>query len=348
MLKRQPKFLGCLFLLFSQSNKTLIMKIVFPFLLLLICTTNINCQPNNLLLDKKLIADISHTPIYPMITEQKDGITKWKKEYEYIDSIYIFRINYLSDGLKVNGYLVTPKKDGDYPCLIYNRGGNREFGALKIAQAVFMMGKLANEGYVVIASNYRGNGGGEGQEEFGGEDLNDVLILPEVLAEIENADTSIIGMYGGSRGGMMTYMALPKMNNIKAAAVIGAPSDKFAGNKDRPEFEDMFLEIIPNYATNREEELKKRSTVFWADQFSKDVPILIMHGTSDWRVKPSQSLKLALEFDKYRIPYRLIMYEGADHGIREHRSEVFAELISWFDRFLKNNETVPNMAYHGR
>ncbi len=295
------------------------MKLILSFFFLTISVASCHSQTNNLLIIKELISDISYTPIYPRITVLENGKTKWKEGFEYIDSIDIFKINYLSDGLRVNGFLVQPKEAGKYPCLIFNRGGNRETGALKIPQAVTIMGMLAKEGYVVIASNYRGNGGGEGQEEFGGKDLNDVLILPKVLAEIENADTNKIGMYGVSRGGMMTYMALTKMNNIKAAAVIGAPSDKFAGIKDRPGFDNMFLEMIPNYATNREEELKKRSAVFWADQFPKDVPILMMHGTSDWRVKPYQSLKLALEFDKYRIPYRLIMYEGADHGISEHR-----------------------------
>src|SRR5690348_10353068 len=38
------------------------------------------------------------------------------------------RITYLSDGLKVKGYIAVPKKPGKYPCIIFNRGGNRDFG----------------------------------------------------------------------------------------------------------------------------------------------------------------------------------------------------------------------------
>jgi cephalosporin-C deacetylase-like acetyl esterase len=45
------------------------------------------------------------------------------------DNIDFFRITYLSDGLKVTGYMATPKKAGKYPCVIVNRGGNRESGA---------------------------------------------------------------------------------------------------------------------------------------------------------------------------------------------------------------------------
>lgn len=63
--------------------------------------------------------------------------------------------------------MAKPKKEGKYPCIIYNRGGNRDFGSLKVATGATLMGMLAAQGYVVIASQYRGNAGGEGAEEFG-------------------------------------------------------------------------------------------------------------------------------------------------------------------------------------
>jgi hypothetical protein len=34
-------------------------------------------------------------------------------------------MTYLSDGLKVKGYLAVPKRGDGLPCLIFNRGGNR-------------------------------------------------------------------------------------------------------------------------------------------------------------------------------------------------------------------------------
>ena len=94
--------------------------------------------------------------------------------------------------------MARPKKSGHYPCIIYNRGENREFGSLKIAHGATRLGQIAKEGYVVIASQYRGNGGSEAREELGGKDVNDILILTEVLKEIEQADTRKIRMYGWS------------------------------------------------------------------------------------------------------------------------------------------------------
>lgn len=324
------------------------MKYIKLFLLLLVFS-NCQAQENNLLINKSLITDWSKYPIYQRLIDENNGKKEWKEKYRYLDSIEVYGITYLSDGLKIAGLMVKPKKTGKYPCVIYNRGGNRDFGRLLVADGALTLGEIAKEGYVVIASQYRGNGGSEGVEEFGGEDVNDVLVLTEVLKEVAAADIERIGMYGWSRGGMMTYIALTKTDKIKAAVVGGAVSDNYETIKDRPEMEtNVLAELIPDYEKNKESELDKRSAIKWVDKFSKNVPILMLHGNSDWRVKPEQSLMLAMEFEKYRIPYRLIMFEGGDHGISEHKDEVNQQVLNWFDRFLKKNEPIPSMEYHGR
>src|SRR5665213_3493216 len=52
-----------------------------------------------------------------------------------LDKVEIRSITYLSDGLKVKGYLAVPKEGKKLPCVIYNRGGNRSFGALDDEEA---------------------------------------------------------------------------------------------------------------------------------------------------------------------------------------------------------------------
>lgn len=153
------------------------------------------------------------------------------------EQVDIQAITYLSDGLKVNGYLVVPKQGNQLPCVIYNRGGNRAFGALTDGQAAVGLGKIAREGYIVVASQYRGNSGGEGREEFGGADVHDVLNLIPLLEAIPQADTSRIGMYGWSRGGMMTYLALSRTDRIAAAVVGAGMADAFDTVKRRPKME---------------------------------------------------------------------------------------------------------------
>lgn len=324
------------------------MKYIISTILVLL-TLTIQAQDSHLLIKKELITDWSKYPIFPYLIDSTSIEKQWKSEFKYLDSIDVYGITYISDGLKIKGLMAKPKKEGIYPCVIYNRGGNRDFGSLKVYHGAITLGNIAKEGYVVIASQYRGNGGSEGKEEFGGKDVNDITILPKVLKEIQGADTEKIGMYGWSRGGMMTYIALSKMDKIKAAVVGGALSDAFSNIKDRPVMEtNVMAELIPNYEDNKDIELEKRSAIKWAEKFPKNVPILMLHGNADWRVKPEQSLNLAMEFEKYRIPYRLIMFEGGDHGIKEHPREVDWQVTKWFNRYLKNEESLPNMEYHGR
>src|SRR4029453_3680791 len=104
-----------------------------------------------------------------------------KAEYDRASangSIECLKIQYLSDGLKVVGFLVKPRDSGGkrYPVIIYNRGGVQDIGKID-APNILDFYELAANGFVVLASQYRGNDGGEGLEEVGGADVADVVNL---------------------------------------------------------------------------------------------------------------------------------------------------------------------------
>ena len=109
-------------------------------------------------------------------THSKMIISGWGKE-AYENSI-VERITYLSEGLKVKGYIAYPKDTTKkYPCIIWCRGGIGNNGAIDTFTARGIFGQLASWGYCVFASQYRGNAGGEGYDEVGGNDVNDILNL---------------------------------------------------------------------------------------------------------------------------------------------------------------------------
>ncbi len=268
---------------------------------------------------------------------------------ELDEVVELARITYESDGLKVRGYSAAPKTGTKLPCVIFNRGGNREFGALNDLRAAWLLGKLARRGYIVVASQYRGNAGGEGQEEFGGAEIQDVLSLIPLLETMPRADATRIGMHGWSRGGMMTYLALARTNRLKAAVVGAGVSDSFASVANRPEMEThVFSELVPNWAETRDQALTVRSAIRWPETLHKQTPILILHGTGDWRVHPSQSLRMAEALLEAQHPYRLIIFEGGDHGLTEFRDEVDDAVGTWFDRYVRDGETWPSLEPHGR
>jgi dipeptidyl aminopeptidase/acylaminoacyl peptidase len=317
---------------------------------------------------KKLILIILFFGLTFSIYSQTDGKIIERKEFVLPDSVIAnikerydektaakilnlkyYRITYSSDGLKVTAYSIEPREKGKYPCIISNRGGNRDFGQWNPISIGRFLARLASWDYIVIASQYRGNDGGEGIEEFGGKDINDVLNLIPVLGQIPNADTSRIGIEGGSRGGMMTYLALKKTCKFKAAVVTAGMANAFTNISSRPEMEkNVFSELVPNYWATKETVLKERSAVFWADKLCDKTALLIMHGSSDWRVPPSESLELVNKLYQYKQPTRFILYEGADHGITEFRDDSFAEMKKHFDYYLRDNKKLPNMEPHGR
>ena len=259
-------------------------------------------------------------------------------------------ITYLSDGLKIKGFIAAPNTGRNLPVIIYNRGGNRDFGSLNEFELYFMA-KFASWGYVVIGSQYRGCCGGEGKDEIGGADVSDILNLIPALSQIPEADKERIGMWGWSRGGMMTFIAVTRTDKIRAV-VVGAPAiNQFAAfkRKDAEGMEkEVFEVLIPNYKQNKEAELKKRSPLFWTEKIPRTVPILFFQGSSDWRVPADDTFAFIEKLYKQKNPVKLIFYAGADHGIREYRDETNDQTKSWFDKYVRDKTPLPDMELHGR
>lgn len=267
-----------------------------------------------------------------------------------LQQVNLYKITYLSDGLKVIGFVAEPKKKGKYPCILANRGGRWNFSLWNPMWAAYYLGRFASWGYVVAASQYRGSlDGGEGKDEFGGKDVNDVFNLVPMLSKWPNADTSRIGLYGESRGGMMTYLALKRSCEFKAAVVVAGLADAAEAVLDRPELEDItFRKSIPNYDETKETALKERSAVAWPDEMCKTTPLLIMQGSGDRRLDASQSMRLVEKLYQVKHPVRFILFEGADHQITEFEKEMLLECRRHFDYYLRDERPLPNLQPHGR
>lgn len=291
---------------------------------------------------------------------------------EAAGKVVLERIVYVSDGLEVEGYLARPKEPGDtdLPCVIFNRGGNRDFGRLTPVRAAYMLGRLAERDYVAAASNYRGNGefgramypgdrvcgeceqpvGGVGREEFGGAEVHDVLNLIPVLEQVPEADTTRMGLFGWSRGGMMTYRALRESDRFAAAIVGAGMADVAAGLEERPGMEHVYADLVPGWddPETRAAAIVERSAVRWAGDLPEETPILILHGTGDWRVGPGQALTMAGALLEARRPFRLVMLEGGDHGLTEFVDEQNRLVDLWLDTYVRDGESWPSLEPHGR
>lgn len=276
-----------------------------------------------------------------------DAQGDFSKEYTYLANVEAHAITYMSDGLKIKGFQVKPRGQGPFPCVIFNRGGNREFGAINPLVMVNLICRIASWGYFVVASQYRGGCGSEGKDEFGGADLGDVMNLFPLIDNEPCADKTRIGMYGGSRGGMMTYLALAQTTRVSAAVIRCGVCDLTNWSDERKDMEEVYNDLIPDFRANRESALRRRSAVYWPEKLCATTPILMLQGTSDWRVSPLSALRMGERLLKERHPFRLIMLEGADHALSECIPERNRQTREWFDRFVLRHESLPVMEPHG-
>ena len=301
------------------------------------------------ILKNKKFVDIKEVSFNPELKKRLQDVfggEEAEKAEKISKKIKGFQFTYLSKNGKISGLLSLPKSSNGkkFPCIIYNRGGNKDFSILQPGALFKNLGFLAEEGYVVIASQYSGNNLSEGKDEFGGKDVDDVIELYHILKTLPMADTKKVGAYGASRGAMMTLLLLKKVKWLKAVCVKSGLYNLIATAKFRPKMKEVFKECFGGSKA----EMIKRSVEYWADKLPKNVPILMLHGSADWRTNPVDALETSKKFIKYHIPHRLVLFEGADHFLSEFPEEDRQLTISWFDKYLKSGQSLPNTKPHGK
>ncbi len=253
-----------------------------------------------------------------------------------VQSIEVEAITYLSDGLRVNGFLLKPPGRGPFPSLIFCRGGSGEIGSLTNAYLYLYLARYAAWGYAVAATQYRGNGGSEGTEDWSGGDVRDVLNLLPILDTWPAADSSRVGIYGWSRGSANTLLAVVGSQRFLAAVVAGTiadlPAQFAAASQPGATYSRMQrLGREPNEA-----EQSALSPINHVDELPPTCPILIMHGAADTQIPAQQSLALAAALQQRNHSYRLIIFENDDHAIRHHLPEAEAQVEAWLNRFVRS------------
>lgn len=300
------------------------------------------------LLENHLITAVETLEVTDEIRQYWKG-TRRPEAFEWVttrsEMVNVYQITYTSNGHSVIGFLAEPKEPGTYPCIIVNRGGSKELGIWTPEKVLASLSHYAHKGYVVVTTQYSGCGGSEGKEEWGGSDVQDVLIFRELLQNHPSADAERIGMIGYSRGGMMTYRALAEVDWIKAAISRAGVSNVYRSHELRPEMNGWHADM---FDITSDEEMQKRSAVCWPEKFCKTTPLLLIHGTADASVSVLDTLELGTKLYEQKVPFRMHILEGADHFITEHKRFESDAVDKWFERFLKNDEPLPNLELHSK
>ncbi len=185
---------------------------------------------------------------------------------------------------------------------------------------------LTQQGYVVLDMDYRASAG-YGRDwrtaiyrQMGTPELEDLEDGVRYLSENENVDPARVGVYGGSYGGFITFMALFKEPDLFACGAALRPVTDWA------HYNHPYTSRILNTPSDDPVAYERSSPIEFAEGLSK--PLLIAHGVLDNNVFFKDSVRLIQRL----IELEKTDWESAIYPIEAHG---FREPSSWLDEYRR-------------
>jgi dipeptidyl aminopeptidase/acylaminoacyl peptidase len=263
--------------------------------------------------------------------------------------------SYLSEGLKIYALLTIPNGEppaSGWPVIIFNHGYIPPSQYRTTSRYVAYVDRLAQAGYIVFRSDYRGHDQSEGvaQGAYGSPGyVVDVLNAVASVKRLPQADPQRIGMWGHSMGGYITLRSMVISPDIKAgviwAGVVAPYPDVFARGNTRAT-PDASQTPFPGGRGWRQGWIEQYGTpeenpAFWngisANSFLADLsgPLQLHHGTADHSVPIEASELLFAELQAAGEPAELYTYPGDNHNLSGFFTTAMDRTIEFFDRYLK-------------
>ena len=269
--------------------------------------------------------------VYDFVNYESDevfDIEKVNLSKELAAECESYSFTYLSDGLKIKAYISIPlstiESQEPTQCVLYNRGGNRNYGALGKYDTAAICKACKR---VVVASQYRGGGGSEGKDEFGGSDMHDVIKLIDLCANrFSFVDMDDFCAAGISRGGMMAYLAAKQDKRVKRVIAVSAVSNLLRSYKERDDMQKVLKGTIGFTPEENPDAYKERSAVYWYKKIK--VPVLMIHSKLDKQVSYKQAEQLYTRL-KQVTDCTFITYSDDVHGLHNNDEKT---IYKWLNK----------------
>ncbi len=229
----------------------------------------------------------------------------------------------------ISAFLYVPfnmARNGQNAALVYIHGGPTSQTMNSFNRFIQF---AANQGYMVLAPNYRGSTG-YGKEfqqanlfDMGGGDLQDVLAGVDWIKQTGHLDPKKIAVMGGSYGGYLSMMAVTKAPDVWAA---GVPIVPFVNWFTEIENEDPVLQqsdlatmgdVVKNKALYED-----RSPINFINQIK--APLLLLAGGHDPRCPKSETQQVVDAIKKRGGNADSKIYENEGHGFARVENQIDA------------------------
>lgn len=210
------------------------------------------------------------------------------------------------------------------PGFIYCRGGIRKVGMVNPD----WVAEFASYGYAVFAPSYRGNEGGEGRDEFGGADREDVHSAFRLLQKLPFVKQNEISVMGFSRGAVNAALSAVEVPGVQKLILWGGVADLRATYQERVDLRRMLRRVVGGTPGKVPEEYARRSPLNLASQIP--CPVLIMHGTDDVQVDFSHGEQMFQRLSELGKRVSFHRFDNGGHHLPppEHRIAV-QNMFTW-------------------
>ena len=259
------------------------------------------------------------------------------------DMVEPFLVHYPSkDGKwQISAFVYVPynaEKNGQNAAVVAIHGGPEDQARNALSRNIQY---LVNQGYFVIAPNYRGSSG-YGKEfedadrfDMGGGDLDDVIAAAEWMKKTGFIDPKKMAVAGGSYGGYLTMMAVTKAPDLWAAGVPIVPFVNWfteIENED-PALREYDISTMGDPVKDKAR-LQERSPINFVDRIK--APLLLLAGGNDPRCPRTEAEQVASAVKKRNGVVELKVYENEGHGFVkvENQIDAYTRLAEFLKKYV--------------
>jgi dipeptidyl aminopeptidase/acylaminoacyl peptidase len=220
---------------------------------------------------------------------------------------------------------VTAPTDERPPYLVHVHGGPTA-QALPLLNLEFAY--FTSRGIGVVDVNYGGSSGyGRAyrlllEHQWGIVDVEDAVTAAQALVDSGDADGARIGIRGESAGGWTTLAALTGTDFFAAGASYFGVAELLRFAEETHDFESRYLDTLIGPLPEAHDLYVERAPLSHVDEVS--CPVLLLQGSDDQVVPPSQSLMFRDALARKGILHAYIEFEGEQHGFRKESSIIEA------------------------